>query len=277
MRAAPGGEPEMIRDCVRQDGEKRGKKRGVSRMGGVAAPLAFAAAAFWMAAAAAATGGEAGVWQMTLDDTNRACRMVLRDDQADTQSRTLAMPAGCRRALPILMDVTAWRKSDDGLALLDKSGEPVLRFAAAGQRGYLARGPEGETYALKTDADAPVQMAQAAGAAGAAAGAKPRAAPAPAVRVGEVAGRYAVLRDEGRDTGCMVTLFETARGRGTYRALLAPACRDQGIVIFDPQAWTIDHGKLSLTARKGHKLLLEPTGDGVWWFKDKRNLGLRKI
>ena len=267
----------MIRDRVREDGKTRGMMRGVMRKGGMAAPLAFAAAVFWMAAAAAATGGEAGVWQMTLDDTNRACRMVLRDDQtADAQSRTLArtlaMPAGCRRALPILMDVTAWRQSDDGLAFLDQSGEPVLRFAAAGQRGYLARGPEGETYALKTDGEAPVQMAQANGA-------KPRApaAAAPAVRVSEVAGRYAVLRDEGRDTGCMLTLFETARGRGTYRALLAPACRDQGIVIFDPQAWTIDRGKLSLTARKGHKLLLEPAGEGLWWFKDKRNLGLRKI
>lgn len=274
MRAALGREPEMIRVCVREDGKKRSMARGVMRKRGIAAPLAFATAVFWMAAAAAATGGEAGVWRMTLDDTNRACSMVLRDDPtADAQSRTLAMPAGCRRALPILMDVTAWRQSDDGLALLDQTGAPVLRFAAAGPRGYLARGPEGETYALQTDASAPVQMAQANGA-------KPRppaAAAAPAARVTEVAGRYAVLRDEGRDTGCMVTLFETARGRGTYRALLAPACRDQGIVIFDPQAWTIDRGKLSLTARKGHKLLLEPAGDGVWWFKDKRNLGLRKI
>ena len=264
----------MDRMGVREGGMIRGMMRSVARRRTCTAPLAFAAVVFWMAAAAAATGGEAGVWSMTLDDTNRACRMVLRDDQAsDAAPRTLAMPAGCRRALPILMDVTAWEKSDDGLALLDRAGAPVLRFAAAGPRGYLARGPEGETYALRTDAEAPVQMAQAA----AAAGAKPRAAATPAVRVGDVAGRYAVLRDEGRDTGCMVTLFETARGRGTYRALLAPACRDQGIVIFDPQAWTIDHGKLSLTARKGHKLLLEPAGEGLWWFKDKRNLGLRKI
>lgn len=90
-------------------------------------------------------------------------------------------------------------------------------------------------------------------------------AAAPAARIGEVAGRYAVLREEGKDTLCMVTLSETARGSGYYRAQLAPACRDNGIVIFDPIAWTLDRqGHISLQARKGHKMSLEKDANGVW-------------
>ena len=83
-------------------------------------------------------------------------------------------------------------------------------------------------------------------------------------RVGEIAGRYAVLREDDKDTLCMVTLSEAARGRGMYRAQLAPACRDNGVVIFDPLGWTIDRGRIALQARKGHKMLMERDENGVW-------------
>lgn len=99
-------------------------------------------------------------------------------------------------------------------------------------------------------------------------------------RISEVAGRYAVLREDNKDTLCMVTLFATPRGRGYHRAQLAPACRDNGIVIFDPVAWTIDRqGHLSLQARKGHKMLLERDADGVWRRTEQkaRPLGLSLI
>lgn len=84
-------------------------------------------------------------------------------------------------------------------------------------------------------------------------------------RIGEVAGRYAVLREDDKDTLCMVTLSDAARGSGYYRAQLAPACRDNGIVIFDPIAWTIDRqGHISLQARKGHKMQMDRDANGVW-------------
>ncbi|MFN3891739.1 MAG: AprI/Inh family metalloprotease inhibitor [Beijerinckiaceae bacterium] len=108
-------------------------------------------------------------------------------------------------------------------------------------------------------------------------------APAPqhSPRVGEIAGRYTVLREEGKDTLCMVTLFDTARGRGVYRAQLAPACRDNGIVIFEPVAWSVDgKGHLILQARKGHKMVLEHGANGVWQRTGDpkaRPLGLRRI
>lgn len=111
------------------------------------------------------------------------------------------------------------------------------------------------------DPNAPFLMAQQ----GQQAQRQPRAAAQPGARIGEVAGRYAVLREEDKDTLCMVTLSETARGGGYHRAQLAPACRDNGIVIFDPTAWTIDRqGHISMQARKGHKMVLERDANGVW-------------
>jgi Protease inhibitor Inh len=71
------------------------------------------------------------------------------------------------------------------------------------------------------------------------------------------AGRYTVLRDD-KDTGCMLTLS------GGGRAQLAPACRDNGIVVFDPVRWSADHAHLTLTARKGHAAHFEKDSAGVW-------------
>ena len=62
------------------------------------------------------------------------------------------------------------------------------------------------------------------------------------------------------------------------RAQLAPACRDTGIVIFEPVGWRFDRGRLVLTARKGHNATFDYHADGSWW-KDPKDggapLGLR--
>lgn len=99
---------------------------------------------------------------------------------------------------------------------------------------------------------------------------------APPTRAADVAGRYAVLRDGGKDTGCMVTLSPNPRGKG-FRAQLAPACRDQGIVVFDPVGWWLERGKLHLQARKGHNIALDYEAEGVWMRDGERPLGLKKI
>ena len=88
-----------------------------------------------------------------------------------------------------------------------------------------------------------------------------RAAPAAANRASSgpgAAGRYAPLREAGKDTGCMITL------EASGRAQLAPACRDQGLVIFDPVNWRLEQGRLALTARKGHKVYFDKQTDGIW-------------
>lgn len=95
----------------------------------------------------------------------------------------------------------------------------------------------------------------------------------------DAAGRYTILREADKDTGCMLTLDARARGRAGLKAQLAPACRDNGVVIFDPVGWGIDRGRLVLTARKGHKAHFDKGADGVWRRDDKEGkaLGLRPL
>ena len=100
-------------------------------------------------------------------------------------------------------------------------------------------------------------------------------------RPNDLAGRYIILRDGGRDVGCMLTLDDKARGPGgDLKAQLAPACRDQGIVVFDPVGWRVERGRLVLTARKGHTATFDWQADGAWW-KDPQEggkpLGVKKI
>ena len=94
----------------------------------------------------------------------------------------------------------------------------------------------------------------------------------------DVAGRYAVLRAEDKDTGCMLTL-EPRPAKGGLKAQLAPACRDNGLVVFDPVAWSLDHGRLTLTARKGHKAHFDREAGGVWRrdAKEGKALSLRPL
>ena len=94
----------------------------------------------------------------------------------------------------------------------------------------------------------------------------------------DAAGRYAVLRAEDKDTGCMLTL-EQRPAAGGFKAQLAPACRDNGLVVFDPVAWSLDHGRLSLVARKGHKAHFDREAGGVWRrdSKEGKALSLRPM
>ncbi len=95
----------------------------------------------------------------------------------------------------------------------------------------------------------------------------------------DAAGRYSILREGDKDTGCMLTLDARVRGRAGLKAQLAPACRDNGVVIFDPVGWGLDHGRLVLTARKGHSAHFDKDASGVWRrdAKEGKALGLRPL
>jgi hypothetical protein len=80
----------------------------------------------------------------------------------------------------------------------------------------------------------------------------------------DAAGRYSILREGGKDTGCMLTLDTKSNVRGKGKASLAPGCRDQGIVVFDPSGWEMAADRLVLVARKGHKAHLDRQPDGTW-------------
>ena len=101
-----------------------------------------------------------------------------------------------------------------------------------------------------------------------------RATPPVAARTSnDPPGRYAPLREGNKDTGCMITL-EASR-----KAQLAPACRDQGLVVFDPINWQMERGRLGVTARKGHKAWFDRQSDGAWLRdpKEGKTLILRPI
>jgi hypothetical protein len=233
----------------------------------------------------------AGQWDITLADSNRSCRMTLRADE--TGSAAVSMPAGCRRALPILANVGTFEiPRADHIALADQTGKPVLDFAGDGRLSFIANGPEGETYHLVAISGAFVQSERVAQAASpkppgfqtvetkpGEGGAMPSRITS-AMKPGDLAGRYAVLRDENKDTGCMITLDDKTRAaKGGFKATLAPACRDQGIVIFDPMGWQLAGGRLVLTARKGHTTHLDLQQDSTWAKdpKEGKALSLKKL
>ena len=101
----------------------------------------------------------------------------------------------------------------------------------------------------------------------------PAATPTATRATNDPPGRYAPLREGNKDTGCMITL-EASR-----KAQLAPACRDQGLVVFDPVNWQMERGRLGLTARKGHKAWFDRQSDGTWLRdpKEGKTLILRVI
>jgi len=273
-----------------------------------------------------------GAWEISEADGTRKCRINLRPDAAQEGTHQIAMPAGCKRALPVLGSIGEWTVGEDKtLSLTDKAGNTVLAFAPGAEDGYLvATGPQGETYELEPVGRPRAQVAQVSqvqqlgapsapaavspnrvtttpgirrvpapdaiattgktGAGAASSKAPPTPAPvyelptSPVVpypgRGPDLAGRYNIPRESDKDMGCLLTLDGNARGPGGNKAQLAPACRDQGIVVFDPIGWHFDRGQLVLTARKGHDARFQYHADGVWRKDPKeggRPLGFKKI
>ena len=231
----------------------------------------------------------AGTWVLSFDKTGASCRVTLQAARSDNGDYFLGMPSACRHAMPGVAAVGRWSMPDDAHVTLDEPGGKALLLMAADGDGFSLAGPIG-TYALRpltsgrsaagtTPVTAPVTAPSPTPAPSAAVEqvASRRIAEPPATAA-DLAGRYAVLREK-RDTGCMLTL-DKAHIKGGDRAQLAPGCRDQGIVVFDPSAWQLVHGELVLTARAGHKTKLEKQDDGGW-VKDPKEggkpLGLKKL
>jgi hypothetical protein len=233
-----------------------------------------------------------GQWDMSQNDSNRKCRMTLRSEQVET-GYAIAMPAGCRRSLPVLTQVVSWNLPGDGhLDFENASGVSILDFTAAQdakhatqgtkaqiedkREALVANGPGGEIYQLvAVNGQAVMQTSNRdASGSGDVKIAANAAKAIPAMKPGEIAGRYFILRDGTKDSGCMLTLDDKTKARGGNRAILAPACRDQGIVIFDPMGWQVINGRLVLTARKGHTTHLDFQPDGTWLKDPKEGKGL---
>ena len=207
--------------------------------------------------------GAAGLWRLS-QGAGRECTIQLRAETRG-QTRAVGMPPGCRHAMPGVAKVAGWKlPAPDRLELTDQGGASVLAFAP--DNGELAaKGAKGEYYALVA-ANEPRK-------------AQPQTQPAnvargPSVPAGEIPGRYSVLREGNKDTGCMLTLQPGGR------AQLAPACRDNGIAVFDPVGWSYAGGRLVLRARKGHHANFEYAADQSWQKDSKeggKKLGFRKM
>ena len=235
----------------------------------------------------------AGTWELAIGHRSEACRVILRAEKSDKGDYFLGMPAACRHAMPSLAKVGRWGLPDaTHLTLDDPSGTPVVTLAAAGD-GFVATegklaysfvrigaaepteipldGPQAAIVPIarqKAQVDQPERREQVATVA--------------TVRetAADLAGRYAVMREK-HDTGCMLTLDDKTRGKtGGDRAQLAPGCRDQGIVVFDPVGWRLVKGTLVLTARAGHSTKLDRIDEGRWAKEATdggKPLGLKKL
>ena len=232
----------------------------------------------------------AGPWEISDSKTRDACRVLLRPQKADNGDFFLGMPPACRHAMPELAKVGRWAMPDPTHLKLDDPAGGQLLLLAADHDAFTATSGD-RVYTLKAVAGvgrSAVGFAEVDGEPTAA----PPAAIVPVVSRRKVAtveetdsdkptdlpGRYAVMREK-RDTGCMVTL-DAAHIKGGERAQLAPGCRDQGIVIFDPTAWQLIKGELVLTARAGHKTHLSKDKLGTWQKDEKdggKPLGLKRL
>jgi hypothetical protein len=221
-----------------------------------------------------------GQWELSLDETNRKCRLALRIEPTRAGAHILSMPYGCRKAFSLLADAQGWTLASDGqVEFLSTDGVALLRFAADSTDRLTAHGPDYAVYRLTATRALAASETLDRGSTEPAKVAAKAAPPAALLRPGDLSGRYAILREAGRDTGCMLTLDEKTPSQGGSKAFLAPACRDQGIVVFDPVGWRIARGRLVLTARKGHSTELDLQPDGTWQKdpKDGRSLGLKKL
>lgn len=227
--------------------------------------LCFCASVWASGRAPAQPADVTGIWVLSADGVAGKCRILLRPELSAAGGRQMTIPLLCLRTFPLLGPAETWSAAKDGgLEFKERSGRIVIAFAA--QAGdFVASGPQGLAYRLVPLVNQGQEKGQSPGPGNrlapllAAAGERPPAEPKPGPE-----GRYSVLREDGKDTGCMLILDNKGKPSKMAKASLAPGCRDQGIVIFDPAGWQIVNGRLVLTARKGHKTYLDAQPDGTW-------------
>ncbi len=185
---------------------------------------------------------------------------------------------GCRRALPVLSSVVAWiLPGDNHLDLADAYGKSLLDFAFSDGGAPCRRGPQGGPSS--TFVGAPIRRAATRPPPAASGGAADRRRKN---RPAAVAPRPATSPDA--TPFCArpaATPAAWSPSTSPARQFLSPACRDQGIVIFDPTAWRMAGGRLVIVARKGHTAQLDLQPDGTWLKElketDAKSLTLKKF
>ena len=231
-----------------------------------AAALALAAAILPATAAPrpADGAGLAGTWDLSLEGSHRKCRLVLGSETAGI-GRTIRFPAGCRRALPILVGVEGWIVPQPGaLRLINGAGQAALELAAGAMSGTLeARAGSGDLYRLERS-DRPAREARSP-APSPIGGPQPTTvdlAKAPARAA--LPGTYAVDRFTERDVCRIVLGAAMLNASGRFEARMVEGCRDPGLAAFDPVAWEYERGRLKLVSRRDHEVTLVSEREGLW-------------
>lgn len=210
-----------------------------------------------------------GAWDIEKLGASRKCTVTFGAEAAG-QGRQVRFPATCRRALPILDNVVAWNVSPAGAPqLLDSAGKAVVSFDETADPGRRGKGSDGSQYGLdpKGYVRAAARPAPSRAELAATAAARPTAVdPATAPAASSVPGRYAVMRQAGREVCKLVLSAAPSANAGASSASFDGLCPDTGLTIFSPVAWRYEAGRLELIARKGHKI--ELIFEGGQWRKD---------
>jgi len=209
-----------------------------------------------------------GAWDIEKLGASRKCTVTFGAEAAG-KGRQVRFPATCRRALPILDDVVAWDVSSGAPRLLDGAGKAVLAFEEKADPGRRGKASDGVQYGLDPTGYVRAAQRAAPGRAelAATAAARPTAVdPATAPAAGSVPGRYAVMRQAGRDICKLMLSPSPSANAGASVVSFDGLCPDTGLTIFSPVAWRYEAGRLELIARKGHKI--ELVFEGGQWRKD---------
>jgi len=209
-----------------------------------------------------------GTWDIEKLGASRECSVTFGAEPAG-QGRQLRFPATCRRALPILTGVVAWDVADGAPRLLDGHGKAVIVFSEKADPGRRGKGSDGAQYGLDPTGYVRAQQRPAPGRAelAATAAARPTAVdPASAPAAASLPGRYAVMRQVGREICKLVLSTNPSANAGASVVSFDGLCPDTGLTIFSPIAWRYESGRLELIARKGHKV--ELVFEGGQWRKD---------
>jgi hypothetical protein len=208
-----------------------------------------------------------GAWDIEKVGASRSCTVTFGSEAA-AKGWQLRFPATCRRALPILNDAVGWDLGAAGVPrLIDAGGKVLIAFdEKAGAAGRRGKGNDGAQYGLdpKGHTRLAIRRGPSAAELAATAASRPTAVdPAQAPAAETLPGRYAVMRQPGREV-CKLALTATpSETAGATVASFDGACADTGLTIFSPVAWRYAAGRLELIARKGHKVELV-FEDGQW-------------
>jgi Protease inhibitor Inh len=200
-----------------------------------------------------ATQTLAGQWDLAVPRNNLKCRIQL-NVAGRPPAASVGMPAPCRKSFGAMGAVQFWELTGKGvLRLLGPKGERLAEFSRA-DAGLLKATVGANEFTMEPISGRYPSPERIAGIDAAVNRLTQPQAESPETP-SAVAGRYALLRANNANTGCVLLLDRSLPGNvpKSGRASLERGCQDQGLVTFDPAGWIVERDRMFLYARKGHR------------------------